>query len=111
MMEEREARTLVERRRHRMFVTGNTEYHVKDDICVGIRKIGDGTWITKAKALKARLVGGINSISEILYASPSFPTVGQSLLFINDEGEDIVTTKVTHIVRPPMEAVRYYLEF
>ena len=110
MMTEREIKGLVERRRHRMFVTLNSEYHVRGDVCVAVRRIGTGKWIEKAKAIKARLVGSISSLSEVLYASPSFPRVGQSLLFINDEGEDIVTTRVCDIRRPPREAVAHYPE-
>jgi len=98
-----------ERRRHKMFVTKNTEYHMKDDICVGIRKLKNGLWINNGKALKAKLVGSIKSLDEIILAQGSEPHVGEPLLFINEDGEDIVTTTLSEIKRPPKEAVNNYV--
>jgi hypothetical protein len=98
-----------ERRRHKMYVTRNTEYHLRDDICVGIRKKSSGAWLKRAKALKAKLIGSVKSIHEIATGKGATPQVGESLLFINDEGEDIVTTMLDAIARPPKEAVGNYL--
>ena len=109
MMTETEIRQLVDRRRHKMFVTENTEYHLKENICVGIRSLRSGEWITKAKALNARLIGGIRSIVEVKLAAPSFPQIGESLLFMTDDGEDVVTTKLMDIRRPPREALEFYV--
>jgi hypothetical protein len=100
----------IERRHHKMYVTKNTEYHMRDDICVGIRKKKTGLWITNSKALKARLVGAIKSLNELILAKGKEPQIGEPLLFINPEGEDIVTTSVYEIKRPPKEAVQYYIQ-
>jgi hypothetical protein len=37
-MEKELPKVIIEKRRHRMYVTRNTEYHLKDDICVAVRK-------------------------------------------------------------------------
>lgn len=92
-----------------MFVTKNTEYHMKDNICVGIRKLKNGLWIKNGKAIKARLIGSIRSVDDIIMAKGTEPAVGEPLLFINDDGEDIVTTTLSEIKRPPKEAVNNYV--
>ena len=33
-----------ERRRHRLFVTQNTEYHLREQLCVGVRDLWSGRW-------------------------------------------------------------------
>jgi hypothetical protein len=109
MMTETEIRHFIDRRLHRMFVTENSEYHLKENVCVGIRSLRSGKWITRAKALKARLIGGISSMIEVKLAAPSFPKVGESLLFMTDDGEDVVTTRIKDIRRPPREALNFYV--
>ena len=98
-----------ERRHHRMFVTRNTECHMRDNVVVGIRKLKTGLWEKHSKALKAKLVGSIKSLSELILAQGKDPEVGEPLLFINEYGEDIVTTSVNEIKRPPKEAVQNYI--
>jgi len=98
-----------ERRRHKMFVTKNTEYHLKDDTCVGVRKRDSGMWLKNSKALKARLIGSIENFSDVKIAKGGPPKIGGNLLFINEDGEDIITTSVKGIERPPKEAVQNYI--
>jgi hypothetical protein len=98
-----------ERRRHKMLVTSNTEYHLKDDLCVGVRKRDSGIWVKNARALKARLKGSVSSFDEIVVGKGGPPKVGVPLLFINEDGENIVTTSVTEIKRPPKEAIENYV--
>jgi hypothetical protein len=98
-----------ERRHHRMYVTKNSEYHLRDDVVVGVRKRDSGIWDRASKALRARLVGAFNTVEDVLHGIATPPRIGEPLLFINEEGEDIITTKVSEIARPPREARTNYL--
>ena len=42
------------RRRHRVFKTKHTEYHLRNDECVGVRDRGSGLWILDHAALRLR---------------------------------------------------------
>jgi hypothetical protein len=99
----------IERRHHKMLVTQNTEYHLRDDVCVGMRSCSDGQWITGAKTLNARLVGAIGSLEDLGANRYSPPEVGKYLLFSTSDGEVIITTKLEQIERPPKEAVQHYV--
>ena len=45
------------RRRHRLFVTRHTEYHLRDDECVGVRDRDSGRWVRDHAALRLRALG------------------------------------------------------
>ncbi len=111
-MEKELPKVIIEKRRHRMFVTRNTEYHLRDDICVAVRKKVSGDWLMQEKALGARLAGVVTVTPHrsIRFTGSLFPSVGDNLLFISVSGQDIVTTKIRAIERPPREALKYYLQ-
>ena len=92
-----------------MLVTQNTEYHLRDDVCVALRDCLAGEWIKASKALRAKLVGAVSSLEEVKAHACSDPEPGKHLLFVSDEGDDIITSRVEKIDRPPKEAIQYYL--
>ena len=49
----------VERRRHRVYVTKNTEYHFRDGFCVAVRDRQSGDFLPGHLALRKRLHGGL----------------------------------------------------
>ena len=49
----------VERRRHTVYLTRNTEYHCRDRECVGVRDRGSGAWLRDHPALRARMLGAV----------------------------------------------------
>jgi hypothetical protein len=98
-----------ERRHHKMYVTRNTEYHLRDDVCVGIRDLRTGRWASSSGALRARLLGSIKDLDAMILSVDREPRVGECLLFINRRGDDIVTTCICDIRRPPKEAVEHYV--
>ena len=53
-----------ERRRHRIFVTRNTEYHFRDDVCVAVRDRRTGSFLQGHLALCRPLHGGIRFFPE-----------------------------------------------
>lgn len=108
-MDDFSRRGFVERRRHKVYITKNTEYHLRNDTCVGIKSCRDGSWIRDGKILMAKLVGAVERVAELAEHLVGIPEVGKYLLFVSDEGEFIVTTKLENIDRPPKEAVSNYI--
>jgi len=97
-----------ERRRHKVYVTRNTEYHTRDRICVRVRDRRSGTWIEGHDALGHRLTGAIH---QPVFAgdSPvrSEPTLGDVLLFESGPHQ-VVTSTLVRIDRPPREIAQQY---
>lgn len=103
-----------DRRRHRVFVTRNTEYHCRDGICVAVRDRRTGQFATLHVALGRKMSaslkftddGGIGSFSP-----PEAPQLGEQLCFsagVEDLDRDVLTSPLTAIERPPKEIVRRY---
>lgn len=91
-----------ERRHHRVFVTRNTEYHMRDDICVRVRERRGGVWHAEHLALGQQLVGGLGPVS--VTQSGRIPGKGARLLFTGD----LLTSPVVDVERPPREIVANY---
>jgi len=108
-MDSDEKQDHVDRRRHRMFVTRNSEYHMREDICVGVRNTREDRWLDRSRLLSARLMGAVDSFSTLSSSACTEPAVGKYLLFVCENGELIVTTKLEAIDRPPLDAVKNYL--
>ena len=100
---------LADRRRHKVFVTQNTEYHLRDDICVAVRDMQEGMWSKGSKLLSARLMGAVDSYHALSSNRCSPPERGKYLLFMTEDGELLVTTRLEYIERPPKEAVQHYI--
>ena len=99
--------TQVERRRHRMFVTQNTEYHFRDRQCVAVRDRSAGRWSLNHRALNRKLTGAIRYAEGEAYPSLDPPQVGDALFFA-DDGPDVITSVLTAIERPTKELVEAY---
>jgi len=96
----------VERRIHRVFVTHNTEYHLRRNQCVAVRDRRTGEWVDDHLALCRRAVGSIAFMNEGgISASSRMPQVGEALCF---DGLSLVTSPVLDVLRPPREVVRRY---
>ena len=97
-----------ERRVHRMYVTRNTEYLLREDICVAVRDRRTGRWLPSHLAIHRRLAGGV-CIHPNGAAVPSCtdPRVGDALYFDGDEHE-LVTSLLASIERPSRDVVRAY---
>lgn len=97
-----------ERRIHKMFVTRNTEYHVRRDLCVGVRDRRTGRWMRSHLAIKSRVSGGIRFTDEAgIIPTAGDPAIGESLFF-HAAGRDLITSPVISIERPPRETVTGY---
>lgn len=97
-----------ERRVHRVFVTRNTEYHVRRDVCVAVKDRRSGEWLRAHIALRQRVQGGIKfTRSGGIQANFTGAHVGESLFF-SAEGRDLVTSPVLCIDRPERQVVTNY---
>jgi hypothetical protein len=93
----------LERRRHRVYLTRNTEYHCRDRECVGVRDRRTGEWSRWHKALRGELVGGLDPTAREVQRQPS---IGFRLLF--DAGQAVITSRLVNVRRPPRDDTRMY---
>lgn len=98
----------LERRRHHMYVTKNTEYHFRDAVCVAVRDRKTGKWLASHLAISRRLTGGVRFHTNGT-AVPSFaaPKVGEALYF-GDDGRELLTSLLCGVERPEKDLVRCY---
>jgi hypothetical protein len=97
-----------ERRRHRVYVTRNTEYHFRDGFCIAVRDRRTGDFLHGHLALRRRFQGGLKFFSNGGIA-PNIgePRPGESLYFSND-GQDLVTSPLERVERPSKELTQAY---
>jgi hypothetical protein len=97
-----------ERRRHRVYVTRNTEYHFRDGFCVAVRDRRTGEFLHGHLALHRRVHGGLRFFENGAIApNPGDPRPGESIYFAT-EGRDLVTSPLQSVERPSKELVGAY---
>lgn len=96
-----------ERRIHKVFVTKNTEYHTKKNICVGVRSRKTGQWQEDHMAMEKELCGSIKFSKNGMRPSASSPKPGESLYFYGGK-LDVVTSSLVSVERPPKKTVTRY---
>jgi hypothetical protein len=91
-----------------VFVTRNTEYHVREQHCVAVRDRETGAWLRTHFAVDRPVIGAIHfDGSGTMRAAPGLPAVGESMYF-EDLGRDLLTSSVIAVERPARELVREY---
>ena len=93
----------LERRKHMKFVTRNTEYHLRDRECVGVRDRRTGVWYLHHPAVRGTLLGGMDRRSRLF----NQPQEGLRLVFTR-EGRDVLTSPVTQVDRPERTVLERY---
>jgi len=97
-----------ERRIHRVFVTRNTEYHLRNRLCVGVRDRRSGRWLPTHLATRTRVEGGLSfNLRGGLIPNRKLPSVGESLFFC-EGNRDLITSPVIAIERPVRDVVESY---
>lgn len=97
-----------ERRRNKMFVTRNTEYFLRDDVCVGVRDRRTDSWLEGHLALGRELSGGVRVLQNgEAIPVPDTPQVGEALYF-SAGGRELITSALCSVERPPREIVMQY---
>jgi hypothetical protein len=80
------------RRRHRVFSTKYTEYHLRDDECVGVRDRESGDWLRGHAALRLHAV-------QVPPSGQDRTWIGRRLQFWG-RAADVLTSPVVEIGRP-----------
>jgi hypothetical protein len=97
-----------DRRRHRVFVTKNTEYHLRDGFCVAVRDRNSGDFLHGHLAIHRRVQGGLKFfMNGAMVPNPGIPREGESLFF-STKGRDLVTSPVERVERPSRELAGAY---
>ena len=97
-----------DRRRHRIYVTKNTEYHFRDGFCVAVRDRRTGEFLHGHLALERRIDGGLKFFENGGIApNPGEPRVGEALYFAT-QGPDLVTSPLQGVERPSKEVSQAY---
>lgn len=94
-----------ERRIHRVYMTRNSEYHVRRDVCVGVRDRLTGRWKLHHPALGLRLDGAARNGPDGLVLLGRTPEPGERLCFADAA---LVTSSLDIVIRPPREIVERY---
>ncbi len=91
----------IDRRRHRLFVTRHTEYHLRQDECVGVRDRATGQWLRDHVALRLRAV-------RLPPRGHDHHWLGRRIQFWGSNA-DVVTSPVVAVGRPPQESLEHYV--
>jgi hypothetical protein len=105
--------TGVERRIHKVYVTRNTEYHLREGVCVAVRDRNGGGFHTAHIALSLRLEGAVRVYSNggvIPHASDPEPGDAIYFTYRRPDGEErqIVTSRLLSVERPVKSVVNAY---
>src|SRR5262249_38676732 len=77
--------SMPERRRHRVYVTRNTEYHFRDGLCIAVRDRRSGAFLPGHLAVKRPLHGGLKFFSNgAIVPNAGEPRPGEALYFAAD---------------------------
>jgi hypothetical protein len=98
-----------DRRRHRVYVTRNTEYHLRDDVCVAVRDRETRRFKPGHIALRLRLQGAV-TLDPARGCAPSLeePRPGDAIFFNVRDDRQIVTSRIEAIDRPTKVDVAAY---
>lgn len=95
-----------ERRIHKVFVTSNTEYHMRSACVVAVRDLKSGQWKSDHKSIGSELVASLcNAENGGFKVKVGTDTdLGVRLCF----DVDLITSPVLAVQRPPREIVMRY---
>jgi hypothetical protein len=97
-----------ERRRHRVYLTRNTEYHFRDGFCVAVRDRRTNEFLHGHLALRRRIHGGLKFfMNGAIVPNMGEPKPGEALYFAY-EGRDLVTSPLEAVERPAKNIVAAY---
>jgi len=99
---------MVERRIHTVYVTRNTEYHVRRQVCVAVRDRRSGQWLRSHQALSSTVRGALKfTVRGAIDPNPGKPREGECLYF-SEAGRDLVTSAIVAVQRPERDIVVSY---
>jgi hypothetical protein len=93
-----------DRRRHRAYVTRNTEYHLRSNVCVAVRDRRTGLWLEQHRALGTRFFGSLRLLAYGVSPVYGKAVVGEALCFVRPD-RDLITSPLVRIERPEKAVV------
>lgn len=97
----------AERRRRRVLVTQNTEYHLDADLVVAVRDRRTGAWLEQHLAVGARYACGVRLMYDgSAQRGDAEPQLGEALYLRG--GRDLITTSLLAVERPDLETIADY---
>ena len=103
-----ETKSPAERRRHKVLVTRNTEYHLRDRTCVAVRDRRSGDFLPGHLAIRRELTGAVHRFPNgAIVPREEMPEPGDALYFLA-EGLDLVTSPLIKVERPARDVVTTY---
>lgn len=102
-----------ERRRHRLVLTRNTEYHIRDQVCVAVRDRATKKWCIGHLAVSKKVEGGVRFHDNgAVVPSMDEPAIGEAIFFTylapTGEHRQLVTSRIESIGRPTKKDVLTY---
>jgi len=94
-----------ERRHHKLYITRNTEYHVRGSRVIAVRKLGSTDWLTTHSALDMTIQGRVGPDS--IVPQPGAPEPGDRLYLVSGH-KAVVTSAIVAVERPPKDLVAAY---
>lgn len=91
----------MDRRRHRVFATKHTEYHLRGDECVAVRDRGSGLWMVDHAALRLRAL-------RVPPVGRESDWIGRRIHFWSSK-MDVLTSPVADVSRPAVGALDVYV--
>ncbi len=98
-----------DQRHHKLYVTRNTEYHVRDGRVIAVRERGRRIWVPDHRAIGMFVLGRIRGDSMV--PKREDPEPGDRMYLAEEGGkgpQDLVTSTVLAIERPAREVVAAY---
>jgi hypothetical protein len=103
-----------DRRRNQVFVTRNTEYHCHAGSCVAVRDRRTGEFERDHPAIGRHITAGIRfarkgGLEQV--SPPASVHAGEQLCFSSGRGDlenDLITSTLVTIERPPKDVTRQY---
>ncbi len=91
----------INRRRHRLFVTRFTEYHLRHQECVGVRDRESGAWVRDHAALRLHAI-------RLPALGQDHAWLGERLQFLGNN-TDVLTSPVVAVARPERGCLEHYV--
>lgn len=99
-----------ERRSNKMFVTRNTEYYLRDRLCLAVRDRRTATWLEGHLAVGSTLFGALRVLpSGEAVPTCEWPKIGDALYF-SEPGRELITSTLCGIERAQPELVLSHAE-
>ncbi len=97
-----------DRRFNKMFVTRNTEYYLRGQLCLAVKDRRTSEWLSSHLAVGRRLSGGVRILPNgEAIPVPEAPDVGEALYFA-DGGRELITSVLCAVERAPRDLVRSF---